>query len=369
MFIKEVTSTKELKSFIRFPKNLYKGCPHYIPALDGSEKNALTKHPALEFCKLKMWLAHDNGKIVGRIAGIINEKCNSIKAQKRVRFGWFDTIDDINVAQALIQTVEKWGDENGMDEICGPSRFSNMDHQSMLVEGFDHTSTIASEYNYPYYPKMLERIGFEKEVDYVQYKVKVLAVPESIERLAKRVEEQNHIHIRHFKSHRELKEKGREFFKVMNESYHKIFNFIPLTDKEIDWAIKNDLSVARLDLISILEDEQGKIVGISFCLPSLSSALQKANGKLFPFGWFHVLRSLRKNKYVDMYLTGVLPEYNNSGIHLLYHKELNEIFLRNGYEYAFTSQQLEDNPAQRIWSRYSSEPYCRRRCYKKNIQK
>ena len=368
MIIKEVTSAKELNSFIEFPKDLYQNCPHYIPALDKGERESLTKHPALEFCKLKLWLAYDHEKIVGRIAGIINEKCNAIKEQRRVRFGWFDTIDDANVAQALFKTVEQWGRENGMNEICGPSRFSNMDHQAMLVEGFDNTSTIASEYNYPYYPQLLEQFGFEKEVDYVQYKVKVLAVPETIERLAKRVQDQNHIHIRHFKSRRELKEKGREFFKVLNESYHKIFNFIPLTDKEIDWVIQNDFSVARLDLISVLENDQGEMVGISFCLPSLSAALQKANGKLFPFGWIHVLKAIRKNKYVDMYLTGVLPEYNNSGIHLLYHKELNETFLKNGYEYAFTSQQLEDNPAQRIWARYDSEPYCRRRCYKKEIQ-
>ena len=368
MIIQEVSTAHDLREFIQFPKKLYKGCPYYIPPLDTGEMATLTKHPALDFCQLKMWLAREDGQVVGRIAGIINEKCNELKNQKRVRFSWFDTIEDENVAKALMETVEKWGAEQGMEEICGPSRFSNMEHQAMLVEGFDHPSTISCDYNYPYYPQFMEQLDFEKEVDYVQYKVKVQAVPEAIERIAQRVEQQHHIHVRHFRSRTELKKKGREMFKVLNESYHKIFNFIPLTEKEIDWVIRNDLAVARLDLISILEDDQGKMVGISFCLPSLNRTLQKINGKLFPFGWMHILRAIKKNKNVDMYLTGVLPEYNNSGIHVLYHKELNEVFLANGYEYAYTSQQLEDNPAQHIWSRYASEPYCRRRCYKKSIR-
>lgn len=368
MVIREVSTKKELKAFIQFPKTLYKDCPCYIPPLDKAERDSLTIHPALEFCDLRLWLAWDGDRVVGRVAGIINRKCNLLKEQRRVRFGWFDTVEDVNVAAALLQAVEQWGKSQGMDEICGPSRFSNMDRQSMLVEGFDHPSSIASDYNYPYYPKIMSALGFEKEVDYVQYKVEVKEVPETIERLAQRIQEKQRVRIRHFNNKKELLTAGREFFKVLNASYHKIFNFIPLTDKEIDWVIQHDFALPKMDLISVLEDENGKMIGISFCMPSMSEAFRKNNGRLFPFGWVRILRAYRHNKYVDMFLTGVLPEYANSGVHVLYHKQLNEAFLANHYEYAFTSQQLEDNPASRIWSRYASEPYCKRRCYRKEIR-
>lgn len=368
MYIKEVTTSKELKSFIQFPKELYKDCPHYVPALDRGEWALLTRHPALEFCSLKLWLAYDEGKIVGRVAGIINHKCNEIKKQSRVRFGWFDTIKNIEVAKALLNQVEAWGRENQLTEICGPSRYSNMEKQAMLVEGFDETTSIAADYNYDYYPQFVESLGFEKEVDYVQYKVKVTEVPEVIDRLAERISQKLHVHICPLKNKKELKKRGREFFKVVNESYQHIFNFIPLTDKEIDWAVEQDFSVADMELINVIENDDGKMLGISFCLPSLSEAFRKAKGKLFPFGWIHVLRALRKSKIVDMYLTGVVPELIHSGIHTLYHKKLHETFLKKGYEYAYTAQQLETNPASRIWQKYSSENLCRRRCYKKNIE-
>lgn len=366
--IKEVKTKHELRAFIRFPKKLYKDCPHYVPPLDNAEMKDLTIHPALEFCHSRMWLAYENGKIVGRIAGIINRRCNELKEQKRVRFGWFDTIDNQEVAKALIDTVEYWGRENGMDTIAGPSRFSNMQKQAMLVEGFDQTGSIEADYNFAYYPQLIESLGFEKEVDYIQYKVKVLEVPESIERMAEHVANKSKVHARQYTSKKELKKVGVEFFKVLNESYHEIFNFIPLTDKEIEWVVNGNFGVAVLNLITVLENENGKLVGISFCLPSLSEAFRKANGKLFPFGWVPILRALKKNDKVDMYLTGVVPEYANSGVHLLYHKQLNEAFLENGYEYAYTSQQLENNPANHIWKKYyASEPFCRRRCYCKQI--
>lgn len=369
MFIKEVTTRKELRAFIRFPKKLYQGCPHYVPPLDSAEMKALTSHPAKEFCTLKLWMAYENGgkEIVGRIAGIINHKCNELKGQSRVRFGWFDTIDDFTVAKALLSTVEAWGKENGLTELCGPSRFSNMDRQAMLVEGFDQTSSIESDYNYPYYPQFIERFGMEKEVDYVQYKVKVLEVPDKINSLCNLISERSKVHFHKFRNKAEMKRLGKEFFKVVNRSYQHIFNFIPLTDKEINFMVDNNFAVADPELVSVLENEEGKLVGIAFCLPSLSEAFQKANGHLFPFGWIHILRSLKRNDLVDMYLTGVLPEYANSGIHILYHKQLNEVFLKKGFQYAITSQQLETNNAIHIWSKYAAEPFCRRRCYKKDI--
>ncbi len=368
MEIREVKTDKELKAFVRFPRKLYKGCPHYVPALDKGEIRTLTQHPALSFCTLKLWLAYRDGEIVGRIAGIVNHKCNEIKGQKRVRFGWFDVIDDLEVARALLTTVETWGNTQGMDTVCGPSRFSNMEKQSMLIEGFDHTPSIGADYNYPYYPRLMNQLGFEKEVDYIQYKVKVTEVPERMKRLADTLAARYRVRLRHIASKEEWKATGREFFDALNQSYTKIFNFIPLTEEEIDWAVEENFQVADIQLSSILEDENGKLVGFAFCLPSLSEAFQKANGSLFPFGWFHVLRTLKKNKYIDMYLTGVLPEYQHTGIHAIYHKQLHEVALQKGFEYALSSQQLEDNVAARIWEeRYDSELIFRRRCYKKNI--
>lgn len=366
--IKEVKSKKELRDFVRFPKSLYKDCPHYVPPLDNAEMKDLTSHPALDFCSLRMWLAYQDGKIVGRIAGIINHRCNEMKEQKRIRFGWFDFIDNQQVTELLLKTVEEWGREKGMDTISGPSRFSNMQKQAMLVDGFDKTASIEADYNFPYYPQFVENLGFEKEVDYIQYEVKILDTPEPIVRMAEHVAHKTNVRVRQYKSKKELKKIGREFFTVLNESYQKIYNFIPLTDKEIEWVIKGNFGVAVLDLISVLEDENGKLVGISFCLPSLSKAFQKAKGKLFPFGWLPILRSLRSNDRIDMYLTGILPQYANSGVHLLYHKQLNDIALTKGYRIAYTSQQLEDNPANHIWRKYyDCEPFCRRRCYKKSL--
>ena len=370
MEIKEVKTDKEIWDFIRFPKTLYKDCEHYVPPLEKSEYNTLTRHPALAFCELRMWLAYQDGQIVGRIAGLINRKCNEIKQQRRIRFCWFDTIDNVKVATALFNQVEQWGREQQLTEICGPSRYSNMERQAMLVDGFDHTPSITSDYNYPYYPVLMEQLGFEKEMDYVQYKVKVSKnLPENFERLADILSRKYKVKLRNLKNRKELKKCGMEFFHVLNESYAHIFNFIPLTDQEIRWSIEEDFQVADAQLSSVLEDENGNIVGFAFCLPSLSEALRKAKGKLFPgWGWLHVLRALRKNKYVDMYLTGVLPEYMHTGIHVLYHKQLHENFIAKGYEYAFTAQQLETNVASRIWNKYESEPYFRRRCYRKDIQ-
>lgn len=365
--IKEVKTSKELNEFVQFPKKLYKNCPYFVPPLDSSELKTLTRHPALEFCTQKSWLAYQGGQVVGRIAGIINHKCNAVHQQRRIRFGWFDFINDLNVATELVSEVEKWAILNQLTEICGPSRYSNMEKQALLVEGFDHTPSIGADYNYSYYPKIIEQLGFKKEVDYVQYRVKVSEVPEKINRFVQLLTDKYQIRIRKFKSKRELKAAGREFFKVINESYLEIYNFIPLTDQEIDWVIDENFAVANPELISVLEDSEGRMVGISFCLPSLNRAFQKANGKLFPFGWFHILRALKHNRAVDMYLTGVIPEYAHTGIHAIYHKQLNEIFLSKGYKWAFTSQQLENNTAGRIWTKYDSEVYFRRRCYQKEI--
>ena len=366
--IKEVTNSNELNKFIRFPRILYQNCPYYVPALDTSEKKSLTRHPALAFCDLRLWLALRDGRVVGRIAGIINHRCNELKGQRRIRFAWFDCVEDPEVAKALFQTVEEWGREQGLEEICGPSRFSNMEKQAMLVDGFDHITSLGADYNYPYYPEYMELMGFVKEVDYLQYKIKVTPVSERISRMADLLSEKYHVRLRRIKDREQLRRDGYAFLEVLNESYHDIFNFIPLTREEMTWMIDENLTVGVPDLISFLEEENGRLVGIAMSIPSLNLAFQKANGKLWPFGAFHIFHALHHNKSVDMLLTGVLPEYGHTGIHAIYHKQLHEAFLRHGFEYAYTSQQLENNVAVRIWQKYDSEVIARRRCYLKPLR-
>ena len=362
-----VKTKRDLRRFIQFPRKLYKDCPYYVPALDKAEERQLTEHPALAFCDLRLWTAWQDGKMVGRIAGLVNRRCNELKNQKRIRFAWFDTVEDPDVARMLFQTVEDWGRSQGLSEICGPSRFSNMEKQAMLVDGFDHITTFGTDYNYPYYPTYMDAMGFEKEVDYLQYKVKVTPVSERISKLADLVTKRHHIRLREMKDKEQLRRDGYAFLEVLNESYHNIFNFIPLTRDEMTWVIDNNLSAGIPDLMSFLEDENGRLVGIAMSIPSLNYAFKKANGKMWPLGAFHLLHALRKNKNVDLILTGVLPEYMHTGIHAIYHKQLHEAFLRRGYEYAFTSQQLENNIAARIWEKYDSEVVARRRCYRKML--
>ena len=368
MEIREVTTRKDKRLFVQFPYKLYADCPYYVPPLKNGELLEMYRHPALEFCDVKYWLCLENGEVVGRVAGIVNRKCNELKGQRRVRFGWLDFIDNPEVARQLLNTVAEWGKAQGMTELCGPSRFSNMQKQAMLVDGFDQTPSITGDYNYPYYPQILENeLLFEKEVDYIQYKVPVNEVPERFTRLCELVKAKYHVRLRQSHSKRELRIDGRKFFQLLNKSYVHIFNFIPLTDEEIEWEINNNFIVADLDLVPLIVDEHDEPVGLAMCLPSLSKAFQKAGGRLFPFGWWHIVRARRHNDLVDMFLTGVAPEYLNSGIHVLYHKQLHETFLRKGYKYAIASQQLEDNPAALVWKKYGGEVIIRRRCYRKEI--
>ncbi len=369
MEVREVTTKKEKKLFVQFPKKLYHGCPYYVPTLERGELVEMYHHPALQFCDVKYWLCYDGQEVVGRVAGIVNRKCNELKGQRRVRFGWLDFIDNPEVARLLLKTVEEWGKAQGMTEICGPSRFSNMQRQAMLVDGFDQIPSITGDYNFPYYPAILENdLRFEKEVDYIQYKVPVGEVPERFNRLCKLVTEKYHVRLKPSRSKAELRVNGRKFFQLLNRSYVNIYNFIPLTDEEIEWEINNNFIIADLDLVSLIVDEHDQPVGLAMCLPSLSKAFQKANGSLLPFGWWHIVQARRKNDLVDMFLTGVAPEYFNSGIHVLYHKQLHEAFLKKGYQYAIASQQLENNPAALVWKKYGGEVIIRRRCYHKDIE-
>ena len=365
--IREVTSKQELKQFIFYPNRLYKNCPYFVPSLYSGEYKTLTQHPALSFCTLRLWLAYKNGKIVGRIAGIINHRYNELKAKKRIRFGWFDVDNDLEVARLLLQTVENWGKQQNLLEISGPSRYSNMEKQGMLVEGFEELTTISCDYNYPYYPEFMDILGYEKEEDYIQMKLEIGAVPEKIKTLNEKLSERYGVRVKELANKKELIDAAEQFFAALNDSFLDIYNFIPLTDNEIKYHIKNNFSLADKDLIKILVGADGEVVGFSFSVPSLSNAFRKAGGRLFPVGWYHIWRAFQKNDTLNLWLTGVTSKWLNSGVHALYHYELHKVALKKGYRCAITNQQLERNHHYRIWERYGGKPITRRRCYVKSL--
>ena len=365
--IKEVKTKKELKQFIRYPKQLYKDCPYYVPSLEQEEYQVLTNHPARSFCSTRQWLAYKDGKIAGRIGGVINHRYNELKNRKRIRFGWFDTDNDIEVAKALLATVENWGREENLLEISGPSRYSNMEKQGMLIEGFDVLTTISSDYNYPYYPLFMDESGYAKEEDYLQMMVEIKEIPENIKSLSKHISERYGIKTKEFKHKKDVSGYARQFFEALNDSFVNVYNFIPLTDSEIEFLIKSNFSMVDKDLIGVLVDENDHVVGFSLSVPSLSKAFRKAKGKLFPFGWYHILKALKKNDTIDLYLTGVLQQWVNRGIHALYHYQLHQNSLDKGYKYAITTQQSESSNSYRIWERYGGKVISKRRCYVKEL--
>jgi hypothetical protein len=365
--IKEIKSKAELKQFILYPNRLYKDCPYFVPSLYGDEYKTLTEHPAKSFCDLRLWLAYKNGKVAGRIGGIINHSYNELKDKKRIRFGWFDVDDDVEVARLLLETVENWGKQAGLLEISGPSRYSNMEKQGMLIDGFDVLTTISCEYNYPYYQLFMDALGYEKEEDYLQMKVEIDEVPERIKALNKQLSERYGVKVKEFADKKDLIDSAEHFFKALNSSFVSVYNFVPLTDAEIAYHIKSNFSLADKDLMKILVDKDDEVVGFSLSVPSLSRAFRKSGGRLFPFGWYHILRAFKKNDTVNLWLTGVLPKWINSGVHALYHYELHKAALEKGYKYAITNQQLERNHNYRIWERYGGVPITRRRCYVKGL--
>jgi len=369
--IKEVTTKKEFNHFFKFPYSLFKNDKVWIPAMLAEEKNTFNPkiNPAYEFCRSKMFLAYKDKEIVGRVAGIINPKVNERWNQKRVRFGWLDFINDKEVAQKLLQAVEDWGKQEGLYEIVGPQGFCNMDRAGMMVEGFEVEPPGGCYYNPEYYPKILEELGYGKEVDTIQYELPGgQEVPEKVQRMNHAIKEKYKLTIVDGVSKKELMERyGVKFFESMNRTYKDLFGFVPLTNKQIPYYIKQYFPYLNLKMSCFIVDENDDIVGFGISMPSLSKARKKSKGKLFPFGWFHLLKALRKFDTIDLYLTGVTPEWQNKGIHSLYHAVLNQNYNDLGVKTCITNPQLEDNEAHWIWLKYNSKVVIRRRIFVKSI--
>ena len=372
--IKKVENKSELKKFIRFNYELYKDNPYSVPDLYEDMLGTFSdKNPAMEFCEAEYFLAYKDGKIVGRVAAIINHKANNTWNLKAVRFGWIDFIDDEEVSQGLLQAVEQWGREKGMTEIQGPLGFTDMDAEGMLIEGFDQLSTMATIYNYDYYPRHIERLGYEKDADWIEMLLTVpKEVPEGLTRIAKIVMEKYDLHIKKYTSHRAIaKEYGQEIFKVINEAFKPLFGYSELTDKQIQQYIKSFLPLIDLKLVSLVTEANGRLIGVGISMPSMSRALQKAKGKLLPFGWFHLLKPLKWKHpdTLDLMLIGVLPEYQSKGVNAIFFHDLLPIYISEGYKFVETNVELETNTrVQSQWIYFERKQHKRRRCFKKQLQ-
>lgn len=296
--IREVLSKKELKEFIKFPHALYKGNPYWVPPLHFDEMTTLGKksNPAFEFCKARYWLAFKDNKIAGRIAGIINERSIAIWGKKYARFGWIDFIDDEEVSGALLSTIENWAKENGMEGIQGPLGFTDFDKEGMLIEGFNEMGTLATIYNHPYYPRHIEKRQYKKEVDWLEFQMKVNGViQEKVQRIADITLKRYNLRVKTFKKAKEILPHANDIFALLNDSYKDLFGFVPLSEKQITFYTKQYFSFIRADFLPMVLDNNDKIAAVGITMPSLSKALRKANGKIFPFGLMHLLRAIRKN--------------------------------------------------------------------------
>ena len=372
--IKPVTTKKEMKQFICFNYDLYKDSPYAVPELYTDVRDTFnpSTNAAYEFCEAQPFIALRDNKVVGRIAAIINHKANSAWEKQCVRFGWVDFIDDAEVADALFTTVEQWGKERGMTEVQGPLGFTDFDPEGMLIEGFDRIGTMATIYNYPYYPKHMERMGYEKDADWVEYLLTApTELPEKHARITRIVKEKFGLRVVKYTSHKKLaQERGVAIFEMLNEAYAHLYGYSALSEKQIQQYIKAYLPLLDLRLVPLIVDKDNNLIGFAVLLPSLAKAFQKARGHMFPFGWWHLIKALKWNdtQTSEMLLIAVKPEYQGKGAVALLFADIIPIHYELGYRYSESNPELEVNTKiQSQWDYFERENHKRRRAYKKHI--
>ncbi len=376
--IKKVENRKELRRFIDLHYDLYEGNPYDVPNLYSDELNTLRKdkNAAFEFCEAEYYLAYKDGKAVGRVAAIINRRANEKYNKKAVRFGWIDFVDDIEVSRALLQAVEDYGKSKGMEEVVGPLGFTDMDPEGMLTWGFDKLGTMPTIYNYAYYPQHMEQLGgWEKDNDYVEYYMEVPEkIPEKYIKIADMIANRYNLKVKKL-TKKDVFEGGygRKLFELINATYQDLYGFVTLTDKQIDQYIQMYFPMADLNLVTVIEDGNAgnKLVGMGITIPSLSKALQKCHrGKLWPLGWWHLLRAIKyhKTEGVDLLLMGILPEYRAKGANALLFADLIPRYQAYGFKWGESQVEMESNEGvQSQWGPLNPTNHKRRRCFKKNI--
>ena len=378
--IKKVESKKDLKTFIDFHYDLYEGNEYDVPNLFSDEMNTLSKdkNAAFEFCEAEYYLAYKDGKLAGRVAAIINHKANNKWGKKSVRFGWIDFIDDREVSKALLDAVEKYGKEKGMEDMVGPLGFTDMDPEGMLTWGFNQLGTMPTIYNYPYYPEHIEALeGFEVDNKYVEFKIMVPdTIPEKYAKIAMMIEKRYNLHVRKLTKKEVFQGgMGQKIFDLINDTYKDLYGYSELSQKQIDQLIKSYLGFLDFNLITCIEDwtdGEHKLIGVGITMPSLAHALRKCRrGRLLPFGWFHVLRAIKMHKtnIVDLLLIGILPEYRAKGANALLFADLIPWYQKYGIEWGETQVELETNAGvQGQWGALTPVMHKRRKCYKKIIK-
>jgi len=369
--IREAQSRKDLKKFVRFPFSLYKNNKYWIPPLIKEDIHTLRsdKNPSFEHCEAVYYLAYKNGKIVGRIAGIINRRFIEIWDKKYARFCWLDFIDDEEVSEALLKKVELWAQSKGMKDLIGPMGFTTFEHQGILIEGFDELPTFLSAYNYDYYLKHIEKLNYKKEVDYVEYEVKTPdSVPEKAVRLNKIIQKRMKVKLLKSTSMKELLPYAKQVFDVINEAYQPLFGFVPLTTKQVDLIVKKFVSFVRPEYISIVVNENDKVIGFQISAPSLSRAFQKAKGRLFPFGFIPILKAYKNPDCIDIILVGVHPDYQNKGINAIIMTDLTETSIKKNIRIAESNAEMEENVSvQNFWRYYDARQHKRKRIFIKHL--
>ena len=372
--IRELAPLKgNIKKFVKFERDLYKGNPYYVPPLLSSELDNLIpeRNPAFDFCEACYFMAYRDGKPVGRIAVMINRQVNERSGEKAARFGFIDFIDDPEVSHALFEAAEKWAREKGMTKLVGPLGFTDLDREGTLIEGFEELSTMATTYNYPYYQSHIEKEGYVKDSDWMEFLMDVPEeVPEKYNRIADIVKKKYGLRVLKYSSRKRIKEEyGHALFNLINETYKDLYQYSPLTDPQIDKYIGDYLNLLNLDLLTLIINKDRKLVGVGISMPSMSRALQKSKGKMLPFGWYHLLKGLKGvNDRVDLMLVAVAPEYQNKGANALLFQDLIPQFIKYGYRYAESNPEMETNAkVQSQWEYFTRRQHRRRRSFYKNL--
>ena len=372
--IKTVTTKKDFKVFVRFANKLYKGNRYYVPSMPFDDLNTFDKkkNGAFEFSEAEFYLAYKDGKPVGRVAAILNHKANEAWNVKQVRFGWIDFIDDIEVSEALLNAVAAFGKARGMTQIVGPLGFTDFDPEGMLVEGFDRLSTMALIYNHPYYPEHLKKLGYVKETGWLEYRITLPEqLPDRLVQLAEIVKERYELKIVKKTKEQVRKENyGQKIFELINNTYCVLYGYSLLSPKQIDQYVDLYLSLVDMKMLTFVEDKNGDLIAAGISIPSLSEALQKCNGEIFPFGWWHLLKAMfwKKPDTLDLLLIGVRPDYQNRGVNSLVCVDLFYNYRKLGFKYAETNANLETNvKIQAMWEPFEKEQHKRRWVFGKEI--
>ena len=374
IIVREVTSDKDLRKFIEFPIKLYKDSNYYVPPLASEEYETFRrdKNPAYEYCDTRLFLAYKDGQIAGRICVLHNKRYNEVWNTKRLRFTRFDFIDDFEVSKALMDKALEYACEFGLNEIHGPIGFSDFDKQGMLVEGFDEINMFVTPYNYEYYLEHMERLGYAKDVDWIEY---LINLPEKIDERICRVGEialrRNKLRVMQLRKMKDVLPIAYKVFDVLYQAYKDLYGYIPLNEKQIDMYINQFISFLTPDFISIILNEQDEPVSVGIVMPSIVKAMQRNKGHLFPFGFIPVLRDMNKKtlERVEFLLIGTLPEYQHKGINAIIINDINEKLLQKRHvKYAETGPMLESNDKiHSMWKHFDKRQHKRRRCYIKEV--